>query len=33
MMHKVFIHSGATIQNIFQFQKDYEDVKVVKLEA
>jgi len=28
----IYSFRGATIQNILQFQKDYEDVKVVKLE-
>lgn len=28
----IYAFRGATIQNILQFQKDYEDVKVVKLE-
>src|SRR5215210_5951110 len=28
----IYSFRGATIENIFQFQKDYEDVKVVKLE-
>ncbi|HYJ38496.1 MAG TPA: UvrD-helicase domain-containing protein [Chitinophagaceae bacterium] len=28
----IYSFRGATIQNIFQFQKDYDDVKVVKLE-
>ena len=33
MMHKVFIVSGELpFENILQFQKDYDDVKVVKLE-
>ena len=28
----IYSFRGATIENILQFQKDYEDVKVVKLE-
>ena len=28
----IYSFRGATIQNILQFQKDYEDVKVIKLE-
>ena len=28
----IYSFRGATIQNILQFQKDYDDVKVVKLE-
>ena len=33
MMHKAFIVSAELpLQNILQFQKDYDDVKVVKLE-
>ena len=28
----IYSFRGATIQNIFQFQKDYDEVKVVKLE-
>lgn len=28
----IYSFRGATIENIFQFQKDYDDVKVVKLE-
>src|SRR6185437_11071610 len=31
-MRRVSTPSGATVQNILQFQDDYEDVKVVKLE-
>ncbi len=33
MMHKAFIaFRGATIENILQFQKDYDEVKIVMLE-
>ena len=28
----IYSFRGATIENILQFQKDYDDVKVVKLE-
>ena len=28
----IYSFRGATIQNILQFQKDYEDVKIIKLE-
>ncbi len=28
----IYSFRGATIQNILQFQKDYDEVKVVKLE-
>jgi DNA helicase-2/ATP-dependent DNA helicase PcrA len=31
MMHKVF-HAGANINNILNFQKDYEGVKHFRLE-
>jgi DNA helicase-2/ATP-dependent DNA helicase PcrA len=28
----IYSFRGATIQNILQFQKDYDEVKVIKLE-